>query len=86
MVVRAYTVCIGVTLECRRMESEMIGDGRGHVDKADKAYHDSSSFIRSRLRAALIGLILCGHLRRWVFRWGGGLGCGRECVELVSIF
>src|SRR5258708_16639774 len=22
-------------------ESEMIGDGRGHVDEADKAYHDS---------------------------------------------
>ena len=36
MVVQAYTVCIRVTLECRRMESEMIGDGRGGVDKADK--------------------------------------------------
>ena len=37
MVVRAYAVCIGVTLECRRTESEMIGDGRGC---ADEAYHD----------------------------------------------
>ncbi len=40
MVVRAYAVCIGVTPECRRMESEMIGDGRGHVDEVDEAYHD----------------------------------------------
>src|SRR5258707_5405698 len=38
MVVRAYAVCIGVTPECRRTESEMIGDGRGHVDEA---YHDT---------------------------------------------
>src|SRR5258708_28301489 len=37
MVVRAYTVCIRVTPECRRMESEMIRDGWGHVDKV---YHD----------------------------------------------
>ena len=40
MVVQAYAVCIGVTPECRWMESEMIGDGWGHVDKA---YHDNSS-------------------------------------------
>ena len=40
MVVQAYTVCIRVTPECRRMESEMIRDGQGHVDKADEAYHD----------------------------------------------
>ena len=38
MVVRAYTVCIGVTPECRWMELEMIGDGWGH---ADEAYHDT---------------------------------------------
>ncbi len=41
MVVRAYAVCIGVTPECRQTESEMIGDGRGHADEVDKAYHDS---------------------------------------------
>ena len=41
MVVRAYTVCIGVTLECRWMESEMIRDGWGHADEADEAYHDT---------------------------------------------
>src|SRR5258707_9390232 len=28
MVVRAYTVCIGVTPECRRTESEMVGGVR----------------------------------------------------------
>ena len=38
---RAYAVCIGVTPECRQTESEMIRDGRGHVDEADEAYHDS---------------------------------------------
>ena len=37
---RAYTVCIGVTPECRRTESEMIRDGQGCADKADEAYHD----------------------------------------------
>ena len=30
---RVYAVCIGVTPECRQMESEMIGDGWGHVDE-----------------------------------------------------
>ena len=45
MVVQAYAVCIGVTLECRWMESEMIGDGRGHVDKVDEVYHDMSPRI-----------------------------------------
>ena len=42
MVVQAYVVCIGVTLECRWTESEMVGDGRGRVDEADEAYCDSS--------------------------------------------
>src|SRR5258708_36285102 len=40
MVVRAYAVCIGVTLECRQTELEMIRDGQGCADKADEAYHD----------------------------------------------
>ena len=44
---QAYTVCIGVTLECRWMKSEMIGDGQGHADKADKAYHDRTDIIPS---------------------------------------
>ena len=43
MVVRAYAVCTRVTLECRWTESEMIGDGRGHADEADKVYHDIMS-------------------------------------------
>ena len=38
---QAYAVCIGVTPECRWTESEMIGDGQGHADKVDEAYHDS---------------------------------------------
>src|SRR5258708_6509053 len=45
MVVRAYAVCIGVTPECRRMESEMGGDGQGRVDKADEAYHDITPLL-----------------------------------------
>src|SRR5260370_424360 len=52
MVVRAYTVCIRVTPECRWMESEMIGDGRGHADKADRAYHD-------------ITPLLCRYVSEW---------------------
>src|SRR5260221_320132 len=45
MVVRAYTVCIGVTPECRRMELEMVGDGWGHADEADEAYHDITPLL-----------------------------------------
>ena len=45
MVVQAYAVCIGVTPECRQTESEMIGDGQGHVDEADKAYHDNEFLL-----------------------------------------
>ncbi len=41
MVVRAYAVCIGVKPECRRMESEMVGDGQGHADEADEVHHDT---------------------------------------------
>src|SRR5258708_1263554 len=43
MVVRAYAVCIRVKPECRWMESEMVGDGQGHADEADEAYHDRST-------------------------------------------
>src|SRR5258707_10351796 len=45
MVVRAYAVCIGVTPECRWMESEMVGDGRGHADEVDEAYHDITPLL-----------------------------------------
>ncbi len=34
-------MCIGVTPECRQTKSEMIGDGWGHADEADEAYHDN---------------------------------------------
>ena len=47
MVVRAYTVCIGVTPECRWMESEMIGDGWGHADEADEVYHDRMIILKA---------------------------------------
>src|SRR5258708_18271889 len=45
MVVRAYAVCIGVKPECRRMESEMVGDGQGRVDEADEVYHDITPLL-----------------------------------------
>ena len=38
---QAYAVCIGVKPECRQTESEMVGDGQGRADEADKVYHDS---------------------------------------------
>src|SRR5258707_2064906 len=52
MVVRAYAVCIGVKLECRQMESEMVGDGQGCVDEVDKVYHD-------------ITPLLCHYILEW---------------------
>src|SRR5258708_40124770 len=45
MVVRAYAVCIGVTPECRRMESEMVRDGQGRADEADEGYHDITPLL-----------------------------------------
>ncbi len=51
MVVRAYTVCIGVTPECRQMESEMIRDGWGCVDEVDKAYHDNGFMYTNVVQA-----------------------------------
>ncbi len=50
---RAYAVCIGVTPECRQMESEMIRDGRGH---ADEAYHDTLSNLSD-----LSSLVITGN-------------------------
>ena len=44
-------MCIGVTLECRQMELEMIGDGWGHVDEADEAYHDITPLMPLHLGA-----------------------------------
>src|SRR5260221_10797607 len=49
MVVQAYAVCIRVTPECRRMESEMIGDGWGHADEADEAYHNTEFDVQVSL-------------------------------------
>ena len=56
MVVRAYAVCIGVKLECRRTESEMVGDGQGHVDKVDEVYHDKNNFYAFQGRYLLFVL------------------------------
>ena len=39
---RAYAACIGVTLECRRMESEMVG---GVQTRVDEAYHDITPLL-----------------------------------------
>ena len=39
---QAYAAHIGVTLECRQMELEMIRDGWGHVDEA---YHDITPLL-----------------------------------------
>ena len=33
---RAYTVRIGVTLECGQIESGVTGDGWGHADKGGR--------------------------------------------------
>src|SRR5258708_40316193 len=64
MVVQAYAVCIGVTPECRWMESEMIGDGQGHADKVDKVYHD-------------ITPLLCRYVLEWhsTSLTSGAVGC-----------
>src|SRR5258708_39532798 len=82
MVVQAYTVCIGVTLECRWMESEMIGDGRGCADKADKAYHDITPllccYVSEQCSASLMSgggvMQLEWEQRRSAGHWGAGGG------------
>ena len=45
---RAYAVCIGVKPECRRTESEMVGDGQGRADKVDEVYHDNLDKVPSK--------------------------------------
>ena len=69
---RAYAVCIGVTLECRRTESEMIGDGWGCADKADEAYHDICTFYENLCRYVVCSKIVffhsfCTPEQSWVF-------------------
>ena len=49
MVVQAYAVRIGMTLECRQMESEGVG---GMWTRADEAYHD-------------ITPLLCHYISEW---------------------
>ena len=68
---QAYAVCIGVTLECRRTESEMIGDGQGRADEVDEAYHDttplSRCYVSERHSASLmLGVARCS--------WSGSSG------------
>src|SRR5260370_39494624 len=81
MVVRAYAVCIRVTPECRRMESEMIGDGWGHVDEA---YHDITPllcrYVSERWSTSLMsGAAQCS----WSGSSGGVWGIGVLEVEFL---
>src|SRR6266436_2367933 len=84
MVVRAYAVCIGVTLECRWTESEMIRDGQGCADKADEAYHDITPllchYVLERCSASLtLGAVRCS----WSGRSGGVRGIRVLEVEFL---
>ena len=67
MVVQAYAVHIGVTLECRRMESEMVGDGWGHVDEAygDRRWSEMVGGVWTRC-------MVIGDGRRWLGACGRG--------------
>src|SRR5258705_12325161 len=66
VVVRAYAVCIRVTPECRRTESEMIRDGRGHADEVDKAYHDITPLL---CRYVVGGITVPSINRLWSPVW-----------------
>src|SRR5258707_10263131 len=84
MVVRAYIVCIGVTPECRQTELEMIGDGWGRADEADKAYHDITPllcrYVLERCSASLtLGVARCS----WSGSSGGGWGIRVLEVEFL---
>src|SRR6266436_3287301 len=75
MVVRAYAVCIRVTLECRRMELEMIGDGWGHVDEA---YHDITPLLccyvsEQRSTSLMSGAVRCSWSGSSRGVWGIGV-------------
>src|SRR5258706_15461788 len=84
MVVRAYIVCIGVTPECRQTESEMIGDGWGHADEADKAYHDITPLLcRYVLEQCSTSLTLRVVRWSWSGSSGGVLGIGVLEVEFL---
>src|SRR5260221_14075000 len=84
MVVRAYIVCIGVTPECRQTESEMIGDGWGRADEADKAYHDITPLLccyilEWRSASLTSGAVRCSWRRCSRGMWGIG-GLEGECL------
>src|SRR5258707_2661382 len=81
MVVRAYAVCIGVTLECRQTESEMIGDGRGHVDEA---YHDITPLLCCYVLEWCSASLTSGAVRcSWSGRSRGVWGIGVLEVEFL---
>src|SRR6266436_8456005 len=81
MVVQAYAVCIGVTLECRQTESEMIGDGWGCVDKA---YPDITPLLcryvlERRSTSSMSEVVRCS----WSGSSGGAWGIGVLEVEFL---
>ncbi len=81
---RAYAVCIGVKPECRQMELEMVGDGQGHVDEADEAYHDITPLLcryvsEQRSTSLTLGAARCS----WSGRSGGVRGIGVLEVEFL---
>src|SRR6266436_3408116 len=78
MVVQAYTVCIGVTPECRWMESEMVGDGRGCADEADEAFHDITPLLcryvlERRSASLMLGAVQCSRSGSSRGVWGIGV-------------
>ena len=83
MVVQAYAVCIRVMLECRRTESETVGDGWGCVDKV---YHDITPllccYISERHSASLmLGAVGCSWVSECVLKDGLQLVSARRLRE-----
>src|SRR5258708_11131981 len=87
MVVRAYAVCIGVTLECRWMKAEMIRDGQGHADEADEAYHDNLPLHSDDTYRTQLMNIKNAHSAGSQTQCEKDYGINRECIltELPSI-
>ena len=84
MVVQAYAVCIGVTPECRRMESEMIRDGQGHADEADEVYHDITPLLCHYISEWCSTSLTSGAARcSWSGSSGGVWGIGVLEVEFL---
>src|SRR5258707_15764120 len=77
MVVQAYAVCIRVTPECRRTESEMIGDGQGRADEVDRAYHDITPLLCHYISEWHSASLMSGAARcSWSGSSGGVWGIG----------